>query len=466
MKTNSKLLALTASAMTLPGVALQAGATSAPAETEVGYRFTGYFESDIPEERVITGTNERYDILVNQFHLLHPINDHAVVTYEGTLETLTGASQYMSTYRDADGELTDAEFNPLTDKVGVHMSGASIEEMRVDSYVGARFYKSKTEESNTAGNYGFKTGFSKENDYLSLTGAADGAMEFDDAHTTLAAGASWSHDTLSPTQADPNLDAADDANQPGRQWATKYNKRNSLSAFVGVGQIVNPTTVVQVNTSFTLKLGSGVLTDPYREFNGLAVDSRPGTRAMFTFSTGLRKAIPDLDTAIHADYRFYWDDWGILSNTIALAWHQRFTIDSDEESGFVAHLSDNDVAFVISPNVRYYQQTKAAFYEILSEQQWQDAIGDGVTDVDGDEFLFIGKNDDGSQRYSSSDPRLAAYGAISAGMGLRAEYLDFAFVSNFEVYTSSPGLGLTDRDQELPNAMDYMRFSVGLDYRF
>ena len=313
MKTNSKLLALTASAMTLPGIVLQAQATSAPVESEVGYRLSGYFESDIPEERVITGTNERYDILVNQFHLLHPINDHAVITYEGTLETLSGASQYFSTYVDNND---NGQFDADVDSVGVHMSGASIEEMRIDSYVGARFYKSKTEESEAAGNYGGKVGFSLENDYLSLTIAADGAMEFDDAHTTLAAGASYSHDTLSPTPASATVAAIDDNTAPGRKYASIYDKRNSMSVFVGVGQIVNPTMVVQANASFTLKLGSGVLTDPYREYNSMAIDSRPGTRAMFTFSTGLRKALPDIDTAIHADYRFYWDDWGILSNTI------------------------------------------------------------------------------------------------------------------------------------------------------
>ncbi|BCE02309.1 DUF3570 domain-containing protein [Marinicellulosiphila megalodicopiae] len=463
MKKNHKLLALTASAMTLPGIAIQAQATSAPAESEVGYRFSGYFESDIDEARVITGSNERYDILVNQFHLLHPINDHAVVTYEGTFETLSGASQYLSTYRNADGsepvnDSTDV-FDPLTDKVGVHMSGASIQEKRIDSFVGARFYKSKTEESDAAGNYGAKAGFSSENDYLSLSIAGDGSMEFDDAHTTLSAGASFALDTLDPTPASGTVDAEDDSNSPGRQWSSIYNKRTSSSVFAGVGQIINPTLVVQANASFTLKNGTTFLTDHYREFNGASVDRRPKSRAMVTFSTGMRKAIPDLDTAIHADYRFYWDDWGVLSNTLSLAWYQRFVIDSDDESGIMSFMSDNDVAFVISPNVRYYHQTAASFYEILSETAVANLSEEQQTAGDSNSYNFLTSD-------SSSDPRLAAYGALSAGMGFRAEFLDIAFVSNFELYTSSPGLGISNRNQELPNAMKYFRFTAGLDYKF
>jgi len=463
MKKNSKLLALTASAMTLPGVALQSQATSAPVDSEVGYRFSGYFESDIPEERIITGTNKRYDILVNQFHLLHPINDHAIVTYEGTFETLSGASQYMSTYQDNNSNGT---FDEGVDSVGIHMSGASIEEKRVDSYVGARFYKSKTDESPSAGNYGGRVGFSKENDYLSLSGSVDGAMEFDDAHTTVSAGASFSYDTLSPTPASDTTPADEDVNSPGRMWASIYDNRNTISVFLGLGQIVNPNLVVQANSSFTIKQGSGVLTDPYREFNGLAVDSRPETRAMVTFSTGMRYAIAPVDGVIHADYRFYWDDWGIASNTLALAWHQRFTVDSDAEEGLWAHLSDNDVAFVISPTLRYYQQSSANFYGIISESNFETLIGSGVRNPSdpGTTFKFLGQDADGNQQYLSSDPRLAAYGALSGGMGLRVEYQDFAFVSNFEMYTSSSALGFSQ--QELPNAIDYFRFSVGLDYIF
>ena len=133
MKKNKQLLALTASAMSLPGLVTQAQATAAPDESKVNYRFSGYFEDDIPEERVITGTGNRYDILVNQLHVLHPVTDNFVLSFDGSYETLSGASQHMSVYVD---ENDNNQYESGVDKVGVHMSGASIEESRVDSYLG------------------------------------------------------------------------------------------------------------------------------------------------------------------------------------------------------------------------------------------------------------------------------------------------------------------------------------------
>ena len=55
------LLALTASAMALPGLSSQARADAAPTESIVSYRVSTYQEDDLPLVHRLTGSRERYD---------------------------------------------------------------------------------------------------------------------------------------------------------------------------------------------------------------------------------------------------------------------------------------------------------------------------------------------------------------------------------------------------------------------
>ena len=253
-------------------------------------------------------------------------------------------------------------------------------------------------------------------------------------------------------------------------------KRSSWSLFSGVGQIIDKNTVVQASVSVTQKNGEALqvgerqfINDPYREYNGLGVDIRPADRLMYTFSTGVRKRFAILDSAAHLDYRFFGDDWGIKSNTLTAAYHQRITIDSDAESGLMAALSNNDAAIVLAPSVRYYQQTAADFYKLGRDQDYFDGFvncADNsnanvvcLTEVAGDEtYTYPVYNG-----FASSDPRLAAFGALSGGMNLKFEYSRFAFVMDIERYVAQAAAG---SKQELPNAIQYWRFTGGLDFTF
>ena len=72
MKSRS-LLALTASALALPGIAPIARADTPPTNTNIAYRVSSYEEDKLPEEFLFAGSAERYDIPFTSFSLSRPL---------------------------------------------------------------------------------------------------------------------------------------------------------------------------------------------------------------------------------------------------------------------------------------------------------------------------------------------------------------------------------------------------------
>jgi hypothetical protein len=66
MKNNS-LLALTASALALPGFSTNINADTPPINTSLEYKLTSYKEGNLPKQELLAGSAERYDITVHQF---------------------------------------------------------------------------------------------------------------------------------------------------------------------------------------------------------------------------------------------------------------------------------------------------------------------------------------------------------------------------------------------------------------
>ncbi len=95
-------------------------------------------------------------------------------------------------------------------------------------------------------------------------------------------------------------------------------------------------------------------------------------RAVFGISDNGKVA---RDGALHLDYRYFDDDWGIASHTLHTSWYQNI-----------------GARFQIVPNLRYYSQSAADFYLPI------------------DNFILP---PDLSQ---SSDLRLSAYGAATVGL--------------------------------------------------
>jgi hypothetical protein len=141
-----------------------------------------------------------------------------------------------------------------------------------------------------------------------------------------------------------------------------------------------------------------------------------------------RQRIDGLSGSLHADYNFYFDDWGVNAHTIEAAWHQSLF----------------DLIRII-PSVRYYSQSQADFYAPF----------------------YITARSDGLR---SSDYRLSPYGALSYRVKAETRFQtwDFDWIVSFgyERYTSSGKLALGSVETENPGLVSFNLFSVGLEGRF
>lgn len=130
---------------------------------------------------------------------------------------------------------------------------------------------------------------------------------------------------------------------------------NSMSARLVLTQILNPRTVLQF--AYEFKLRSGFQHSPYR-FVGLGGDglcggtavscvpeSHPDRRLLNAFVIDLRHSLAE-DSALGLGYRFYIDDWGVLSHT-----------------GFFQFSSLLGKESSLTFRYRFYTQDAASFYQ-------------------------------------------------------------------------------------------------------
>ena len=304
MKNNS-LLALTASALALPGFSTNINADTPPINTSLEYKLTSYKEGNLPKQELLAGSAEWYDITVHQFSVNAPIKNEYGLTFTTTYESMSGASPWYA--------IDAGEGNP-----GIVMSGATIHEERRDFNLLLRKY-------DPLGSISVSLGNSNENDYKSFSGGFDVVRNFNNEMTTLTAGLSRSTDDLSPTDylLFSRIETA---------------SKSSTSAFVSVAQIINPTSFFQSSINYTAV--KGYLSDPYK-----LADSRPSSRRQFIFTNSYRKFLVKSDSAISIDMSLYNDDFDINSFTLDFSWHKNI-----------------NRSIKITPRIRYYSQSNADFY--------------------------------------------------------------------------------------------------------
>ncbi len=389
LATTSALSALTLSAMAIPSVA---NAAVVPENKTFSVRYTQYQEDNLPVERLKSGSNARYGIDILQLRYFTPVEDKYSVDTSFQYETLSGASPYGSSDNG----------NGQTE---VNMSGATIEETRVDASVaGTRYFKEGTLTSSVY--------ISKENDYQSLGLGLSGSLEINQKHTTLLGSVSTSFDELSPTDADLFSDRAD---------ADGKTKR-SVSFYEGVTQVLNKYSTLQLGVGYTRLKGH--LSDPYR-----SKDLRPSNRAQVTVTAQYRHHFTQFGgVAWHLDYRFYDDDWGVMANTVSTSVWKDFEV-------FGQHIT-------LAPNVRYHWQHAADFYTVAAPA-------------------------DRNQNFFSDDFRLSAYGAIGMGIDMQYHLTDTVLNLGFSQYSSAENWGLTgSQGTETPALVNFTTLSLGVDYLF
>ena len=373
------------SSLNLPGFTELMAADSDPNNFQ--YRFTLYDEEPLPDESLAGGDADRYRIKTHQFSFKRELNERFTLTVEGIHESMSGSSPWYV--------IPDTEHGLLQ-----IMSGATIRETRNEIKLALGFTKNDIAHT-------VQAGYSTENDYDALFAAYTGQFEQDNKHTTLLWGVSYSDDRLSPT----------DALLYGR---ITHADKNTASASFGLTRVINRNAVIQ--SGIQVSHQNGYLSDPYKEMwiNGyVEFDPRPGSRNAFSWSSRYRQYFVTSDGALHADYRYYNDDWGVSAHTLELSWNQPFS----------EH-------FELAPSIRYYSQSAADFYipVIINSVQ---------------------------PTYWSSDYRLATYGALRYRLSAtwRAEVWSIAL--NADIYNSNESLALSGRHFDTPALVDFWRISLG-----
>jgi hypothetical protein len=408
---SSALRALTAGALALGGVADRARAEEAPEQAEVGYSYARYSEDKISSSKLAPGSDGgRYDIDMHQFSILTPLGRHFDLGFDLAYETMTGATPWFV--------IPD----PVSGKPLQVMSGAStlagnstFDEKRTDLLLSSNYYLNK-------GKLGASVGLSTENDYKALNWGLSAERSFFSKNTTLSGGIGFSTDELEPTDSD------DFPTRPDKE------DKRSFAASVGATQLLGRLSTVQLLLSF--KRSSGYLSDPYKlvflQDPGVTLaDARPDLRKQWAAALRYRRHFEHLTGALHADYRFAWDDWDVRSHTVELSWH---------------HTPWKGLRIV--PSLRYYAQSAADFYSVY----------------------YVTARSDG---YYSSDSRLAAFGALTLGIRAEATFrtrwtgqLPWTAAVALERYVSDGDYALVDVDVENPGLVSFTLLSASLNTIF
>jgi hypothetical protein len=307
-KHSRSLIAISTSALALPGIAQ---ADAPPTAPTLAYKISNYQEDDLTREQVPFGELGRYDIDVHQFQYVAPLGRDFALFVDANHEDMSGASPWFST-ANAAGE-------PV-----INMSGASgIRDERSELSIGTRYYSQN-------GNFGGAVGYSEENDYRATYVNLSGARNFNNDLTTVSLGFSHSADDIFPT----------DAELFNR---VQNEDKRATSLAVSLSQVINRVATFQTALSITEQ--SGFLSDPYK-----LQDSRPDNKTQIAFSNSLRYFFIEADGALQANYRYYHDDFGISSHALDLSWFQNI-----------------NRSFQVAPMLRYYSQSAADFYTNIDD---------------------------------------------------------------------------------------------------
>jgi len=217
--------------------------------------------------------------------------------------------------------------------------------------------------------------FSHELDFMSASGNAAIAHDFNDKNTTLSAGVNLETDSIRP------IGGAPVAWSEYGQFLKQGNKSKRVEdLLLGLTQIMNRRWITQLN--YSIDASNGYQNDPYKILSvldsqgnplGYDYENRPEHRVRRSLYWDNKFAL-NRDT-FQVSFRHMSDDWGITSQTADFHYRWMF--------------ADNSY---LEPHLRRYTQSAANFYRL---------------------FLIQG---DPAQTYASADPRLAAFDASTVGL--------------------------------------------------
>ncbi|MEO6096598.1 MAG: DUF3570 domain-containing protein [Fibrobacteria bacterium] len=140
-------------------------------------------------------------------------------------------------------------------------------------------------------------------------------------------------------------------------------------------QVVSPTAFVHGCVGITRI--HGFQSDPYRKVEiatanpsapDTIIERHPDMRWRQVVGLGVNKYLRDIDGAFSIDYKYYWDDWGLASNTAHFQFNKYITKD-----------------WIVSPSYRYYDQAGVTYGEYLGG-------GMGAFDTEDYKLKIFGSN--------------------------------------------------------------------------
>ena len=368
----------------MAAMSLPAFSATQPVESTASFSLSNYQEADIPQHRVFGGDTRRYDVDIRQFRLLTPVGRRWSLDLGVSQEAMSGASPW-ATVMGSDG------------KPELIMSGATIQDSRTEVNVSAAHYGDSRSTL-------LALTRSNEDDYEADALSVSGEWTFNHYLTTLSLGASYSSDLIEPT----------DAALFGR---VHREERRTRSVSVGVSQVLNRASALYAGLSVTDH--DGYLSDPYK-----LRDVRPRQRRERAMSVRYRRFLDRPGAALHLDYRYFDDDWGIGSHTLHTSWYQNVS-----------------TVVQLVPNIRYYSQSEAEFYRPV------------------DNFSLPL---DVSQ---SSDFRLSGYGAITYGLKGIIQQPGWSLTISADRYVGRAAYGL-ESGMEHPARLEFALVSIVIDIKF
>lgn len=353
-KTSLALAKLNLAALALTGVMQDAQAGRVEESYNFDFQYGNYVES---------GNRMKVDIF--ETAVSAPLGKSMTFSASAVRDVISGASPKYNR-KDAKGNIIQT------------LSGASIFEQRdgVNSNLTYFF-------DNASLNFG--GGFSQEQDYTSRFANMNLSFDFNKKLTTLNLGANVTFDVVEPSNVNPDCSTGIITNEKTGEVSGANCHKTSQQYLLGLSQVLDKDSLLQLN--MTVNYSEGYLSDPYKQVyfynvsNPLRVsdiqnDKRPRDKIQFAWLAQYVRHFDVLNhAALHADYRFATDDWGINSHTTEISWHQPI-----------------GGGFQLIPRFRYYSQDNADFYAPV----------------------FSGTHKDFSAY--SSDYRLAGFGALSGGL--------------------------------------------------
>lgn len=337
--------------------------------------------------------------------------------------TVTGASAYPV----ADGRTNRAALVPYglvgSQRVAqpklVHMMTAASAETR-------RQADATFEYEGSEHRLGVGGGASHEPDFRSSFGHVNGAWDFAGKRTTLRAGATYASSRVDANLGQPvdwidyglyrgatGSARIDSFEQAGLTVQHFRGRRSEWSMELGWDQVIDRATTFSVGVAHHRE--SGFLENPYKLvmmgfanpatppglFGGLLLtsvfsvaESRPDERQQWSVDMRFAHHFDRPDAALHLSWRYAQDDWGVQSHTLEARWSQAAGSRT-----------------LVTPRLRYYSQAAADFYQ----PYW---VFRQAAPLDGSGRLVFDRI---APRYYSSDHRLSAYGAASAGLAVTHE---------------------------------------------